>query len=232
MSKDLAPTELLRLISLKEVFGGFAHEIAQPFNAIMIASQVVRLKVERARLAPDQESFLCRRLDLIADQVRRATDIVDELRSFGSEKGREDDRTDLKEVFEKVHGLMAQQFVSRGIDLIWNAPEKPASVSIDFHTAQGILAVALAFARDTVQAVGARTDEHAASFRKTVSVELQAAQAGVSAVFKWSNADLSRDAVTQDLLNNTGITIAGSIVSAKGGALETAADALTVTFPV
>ncbi len=39
----LAHEDILQLTSLREVFGGFAHEIAQPLNAIMIATQVFQL---------------------------------------------------------------------------------------------------------------------------------------------------------------------------------------------
>ena len=241
MSKDLAPAELLRLISLREIFGGFAHEIAQPFNAIMIASQVVRLKVERAQLPPEEEDFLCQRLDLISDQVRRATDIVDELRSFSREEGQKTRGADLREVFEKVHGLMSQQFVSRGIDLTWEALGKLPATSIGFltaapkgrifFTAEGIVVIAMAFARDTVQALGTGKQEHSASYRKAVDVKLQTVGTRVQALFRWAKADPPDGALTIDPQNDTGIMIAGSILSACDGSLETADDSLTITFP-
>jgi nitrogen-specific signal transduction histidine kinase len=231
MSKDLAPAELLRLISLREIFGGFAHEIAQPFNAIMIASQVVRLKVERAQLPPEEEDFLCQRLDLISDQVRRATDIVDELRSFSREEGQKTRGADLREVFEKVHGLMSQQFVSRGIDLTWEALGKLPATSIGFYTAEGIVVIAMAFARDTVQALGTGKQEHSASYRKAVDVKLQTVGTRVQALFRWAKAGPPDGALTIDPQNNAGIMIAGSILSACDGSLETADDSLTITFP-
>ncbi len=231
MSKDLAPTELLRLISLKEIFGGFAHEIAQPFNAIMIASQVLRLKVERAQLPPEQEAFLCQRLDLISDQVRRATDIVDELRSFSREEAQKNRGTDLREVFEKVHGLMSQQFVSRGIDLTWEVLGKLSSTSMGFHTAEGIIVIAMAFARDTVQALGAWKEEHAIPYRKAVDVKLQAVGTPVQALFRWTKADRSDGTLTTDPQDNAGIMVACSILSACDGTLETTDDSVTVTFP-
>ena len=58
----LLQEDLLRLASLGEVFGGFAHEIAQPLNAIMIASQVVQLKVERSALPKEEKEFITQRL--------------------------------------------------------------------------------------------------------------------------------------------------------------------------
>jgi nitrogen-specific signal transduction histidine kinase len=231
MSKDLAPAELLRLISLKEIFGGFAHEIAQPFNAIMIASQVVRLKVERSQLPPEEETFLCQRLDLISDQVRRATDIVDELRSFSREERHETRGADLREVFEKVHGLMSQQFLSRGIDLTWESLGKLPATSIGFHAAEGIIVIAMAFARDMVQALGTGNEDQSASYRKAVDVKLQTVGTRAQALFRWAKADGLDGAVTIDPQNNAGIMIAGSILSACDGGLETADDSLTVTFP-
>jgi len=57
--RDRLPDEdILHLTSLEEVFGGFAHEIAQPLHTIMIASQVLQLKLARTDLADAEKEFL------------------------------------------------------------------------------------------------------------------------------------------------------------------------------
>ncbi len=76
----LSQEDLLRLASLGEVFGGFAHEIAQPLNAIMIASQVVQLKVERSDLPEEEKKFVVHRLSIVTSQVQKASEIVESLR--------------------------------------------------------------------------------------------------------------------------------------------------------
>ena len=53
----LADEDVLQLTAFEELFAGFAHEIAQPLNAIMIASQVIQLKMEAASLTSDEKAF-------------------------------------------------------------------------------------------------------------------------------------------------------------------------------
>ena len=69
---DLQLDEILHLTSFKEIFGGFAHEIAQPLNALMIAAQVIQFKVEQSILLQDEKSYVLQRLDLMMKQVKRA----------------------------------------------------------------------------------------------------------------------------------------------------------------
>ena len=54
---SLADEDVLQLTAFEELYAGFAHEIAQPLNAIMIASQVIQLKIEATGLTSDEKTW-------------------------------------------------------------------------------------------------------------------------------------------------------------------------------
>lgn len=143
----LSQEDLLRLASLGEVFGGFAHEIAQPLNAIMIASQVVQLKVERSDLPEEEKKFVVHRLNIVTSQVQKASEIVESLRLFSGASFSGSGETGLKGIFEKVYGLMGQQFISRGIDLKCECDEALPSIRNNPNLLEGVMVQGLAFAR-------------------------------------------------------------------------------------
>ena len=232
MSKDLDRSELLHLMSLKEVFGGFAHEIAQPLNAVMIASQVLKMKVERSVLPFEEQSFLCKRLDLIADQVRRATEIVNELRAFS----RKDDPTaetgpaDPKTLFEKIHSLMAQQFISRGIELTWTAePDLPA-LALAPHLAESLLVLALALARDFVQ-TAATGPPQGTGAPPAVHVQMRAEPGFVPVRFRCVPGGHRKNGIAEAFRKDPSMTIATSLLASAGGEAQLSEDSFTIRFP-
>ena len=100
--ENVKPEDFLRLTALQELLGGVAHEINQPLNAIMIASQVIRLRVERSHLAEEQEAFLTERLDLISSQAQKAAEIIDNFRSLGDKDESSDTETLFRVLFDQV----------------------------------------------------------------------------------------------------------------------------------
>ncbi|MEJ2718835.1 MAG: histidine kinase dimerization/phospho-acceptor domain-containing protein, partial [Deltaproteobacteria bacterium] len=164
--------DFLRLTALEELLGGVAHEINQPLNAIVIASQVIRLRVERSRLPEEEEAFLTERLDLIASQAQRAAQIMESFRSLGAVDISSDTQSSFQALFEQIQALMGQQFISRGIDLICETHDPPSPVKGAPQTIRGIMVQALAFARDMVQAIGDWHEKHGIAYKRTLNVSL------------------------------------------------------------
>lgn len=147
-----SPIEILRLKALKEAVGGFAHEISQPLNALMIASQVVKMVVQKSGLNQSEQNFILQRLDLVTAQVRKAGSIIDNLRSFVRGTSSTADNTNLVDVIHFVISLMGQQLSARGIRLVQNISEENLVTSLDRSTSECIIIAALAYARDQVEA--------------------------------------------------------------------------------
>ncbi len=66
----LADEDVLQLTTFEELFAGFAHEIAQPLNAVMIASQVIQIKIDGTSLSPDEKAFFTQRLGIVTSQIQ------------------------------------------------------------------------------------------------------------------------------------------------------------------
>ncbi|MDQ7783726.1 MAG: hypothetical protein RDU20_12655 [Desulfomonilaceae bacterium] len=227
----LSQEEVLRLVTLREVFGGFAHEIAQPLNAIMIASQVVQLSVQRSLLADEEKSFLTDRLGIVSSQVQRATHIVETVRGFSQPKSLVSGKRDLKTSFQSVYGLMGQQFVGHGVKLKWECQDPLPPLSMDPHLAELVLVQGLAFARSSVEAVGERHEEKGMSFDRQVEVRLWSEQGRSVASITWNAGEFPNRIVLMDPSTHAGLLSAGAVLESVGGILETPARKVVMTFP-
>jgi nitrogen fixation/metabolism regulation signal transduction histidine kinase len=223
--------DLLRLASLGEVFGGFAHEIAQPLNAIMIASQVVQLKVERSSLTEEEKAFIVHRLKIVASQVQKASEIVDSLRVFSGANFSGFSETGLKKIFDKIHGLMGQQFISRSIELKWECDEALPPIGHNPNLVEGIIVQGLAFARDAVAAIGVWHDQRGIPYKKFLTVRCSELGGACAADIMWPSGAFPSDMSVMDVQNHIGLATAGKILSSIGGRLETTASTLRITFP-
>jgi len=181
----LSQEDLLRLASLGEVFGGFAHEIAQPLNAIMIASQVVQLKVERSDLPEEEMKFIVHRLNIVTSQVQKASGILENLRLFSGANFSGFGETGLKGIFEKIYGLMGQQFISRGIELKCECDEALPSIRNNPNLLEGVMVQGLAFGRDAVAALGVWHDQRNIPYKKFLTVRFTEQDGACAADILW-----------------------------------------------
>jgi C4-dicarboxylate-specific signal transduction histidine kinase len=227
----LSEEDLLQLISLREVVSGFAHEIAQPLNAIMIASQVLQLRVQRSFLSEDEKSFLVNRLDIMSSQVQRATEIVETLRAFCNPRILPAGSVSIKEAFETVHGLMGQQFTGRGMELVWEHGDPLPPVGADPYAVEFLLVQGLSFARDSVEAAAEWHTQNGLHYRKFVSVKLMPANGGSAALITWNNGQVPEQVLVLDPTTNVGLAAAESILASIGGSLSTSPSSLLMRVP-
>lgn len=223
--------EMLYLISLREVFGGFAHEMAQPLNAVMIASQVVQLKLDRTLLSEEEKGFLKDRLNIVSAQVQRATEIVEKLLLFSRGTVRGGQTKGLKEIFEEVHGLMGQQFLGRGIDLTWVCDDLPPTKCENVSLLKGIIVQALAFARDSVSAIEAHQERHGKSYTKRVQVNFAPEDRDSCMRIEWDAGESQPSHELTDSTKHTGLLAANAVISNLGGRLEASDSGLAIIFP-
>ena len=150
IQKGLSPEEILHLTSLREIFNGFTHEIAQPLHTIMIASQVLQLKISRTNFVETDKDFLTQRLDIVVNQIQRATQIIESMRRFARGEQHDGYPINARELLNRVQTLMGQQFAGRGIDLIVKSEEGLPSLAGNPAIVEDVLVHCLAFARDTI----------------------------------------------------------------------------------
>lgn len=227
----LSLEDILHLISIKEIFGGFAHEVAQPLNAIMIASQVIQLKLDRSGLSDEERTFLVQKLSLVSSQVNRAAQIVESLRAFTRGSRLKADKADLRTAFEKVHGLMGQQFIGRGIELTWEADDSLPEIHRELNIVEGILVQGLAFARDTVEALGKWHDEKGFVYSRSVLVRLSPANGRPAVRASWSLGKFPDNLQSIDIAAHAGLSTARSLLSSFGGVVQKSPNAILITFP-
>jgi two-component system, LuxR family, sensor kinase FixL len=224
------PGEILHLTSLAEVFGGFAHEIAQPLNAIMIASQVLQLKVERSDLSNPEKNFLLQRLVTVTNQVQRASDIVEALRGFTR---RNPDRagTLVADIFRRVFGLMEQQFMIRSITVDVDLADDLPPITGDMDTIQEIMVQGLAFSRDAVSAIGNWHNAQGAPYDKRLQVSFSQTESEQSMHMDWDLGQFPKGSSVLDPGVHLGLSTAGFVLGSNGGSLSARDDGLTLAFP-
>lgn len=227
----LSHEDILHLISMKEIFGGFAHEVAQPLNAIMIASQVIQLKLDRSGLSDEEKNFLVQKLALVSSQVNRAAQIVESLRAFARGTGPRKDKIDIRTAFERVYGLMGQQFIGRGIELSWESGESLPQTGGEPNILEGVLVQGLAFVRDTVEALGKWHDEKGIDFKRMAHVRLVPVNGNSAMHAAWNSGEFPEKTQPVDTASHAGLCTARSVLSSIGGSLQTSREALLIIFP-
>ncbi len=228
--EDKERADILHLTSLQEVFGGFAHEIAQPLNAVMIAAQVIQLKVQQSVLLEEEKAYMVQRLNLISNQVKRASEIVESIRLFSRADRSSTKEVDLRAVLQKILGLMGQQFMGRGIELRWESAEDISLVSGNPHLIEGIVVQALAYARDAVEATNSWHEGTGILYRKSLLVQLANLDACARLRLTWDRGEFPQGRLPVDANTRRGLLAADSILSTTGGLLEFSDDSLGLTF--
>jgi len=225
------PKDMLHLLSLAEIFGGFSHEIAQPLNVIMMASQLIRLKTDQAGLAEEDEAYIAQRSDLISTQVRKIANIIETVRDFSRGVPRTQAARGIQAILEEVRGLTGEQFANRGIDLTWDTQAPlPACTGADLPTFEGIMLQGLAFARDTVQALGAWHKDRELPYEKRVKVKALD-EAGCCVVsLSWDRCGFPEGLFAVEPRSRVGLVLAESVISTMGGSLITAPSSIDITL--
>jgi nitrogen fixation/metabolism regulation signal transduction histidine kinase len=206
------------------------HEVRQPLNVIMLACRVIKLKTEQSSLPADVSSVLVQRSDLIASQVRRATDIVKGLSEFNKGLGSDQGETDVAAVFHKVHDLMEQQFSTRQITLEWDSGNVSLLVTVPERIVEGIVVQGLAFGRDTVQAISDWHKGQNSLYFPRVNVTLNDENGLITLFLAWETGQLPRGTYLIDPQTHPGLLVTSSILASNGGSLQTAQDSLRITF--
>jgi nitrogen-specific signal transduction histidine kinase len=224
--------EILHWASVREILGGFAHEVAQPLNAIMIASQVIQLRVERSLLSDSEKAFVLHRLNIVVSQVERASKLVERFRGFGRGDPGRSEAPDTAHLFHLVYGLMEQQFTVRGIRVVVDRDKVLPVITDDPATIEGSLVQALAFAREAVGAIGQWHESRGMAYERTLLVQLEAQERTQTVRMAWNRGDVPEGTELCDPTARGGLQVASQLVSERGGTLTARDGEVLVTVPV
>ena len=103
-----------KLATLGELTTGVAHELNNPLNNIGLFIGNV---IDQVRLGQIEGERLVRQLDKAMEQVRKATEIISHLRTFGRAAPVSVDQVDVDEVIVRSLSLMHEQLRLRGIEM-------------------------------------------------------------------------------------------------------------------
>ena len=96
-----------RLAELGELATGVAHELNQPLNAILMTASNIGVNLEREELT---DSYLSGKLDRIEGQVRRASNIVNDLKAFARAEKLDKSPVRVSSVVSHCVEMIAAQF--------------------------------------------------------------------------------------------------------------------------
>ncbi|MFK5980660.1 MAG: ATP-binding protein [Rhizobiaceae bacterium] len=111
--------EASNLAALGRLSAGLSHELNQPLAAILNFAENGRRLLDRARTSDAAEN-----LSQIADQTRRITRIIRNLRAFARQEHRPSERIDLVEVTKKALEIMQSEIMSAGVTLNSDIPDR------------------------------------------------------------------------------------------------------------
>jgi len=118
--------QVSKLASIGELATGVAHELNNPLNNIgLIAGNLLE---SLKHFKEPYVASLQRNLSMVADQVRRATDIITSLRTFGRAAGTQKGPVNVHDVVRAAAVLVAQQLRLHNVDLRVNSMSDQAIV--------------------------------------------------------------------------------------------------------
>lgn len=152
-----------RLSSLGEMATGVAHEINQPLSIISMQCQVMRRAARQL-----EEPSIIEGLEVIREQVDRASRIIDNMRGYARLDGGEEE-TDLPELVERSLVFFREQFRQHRIHLHTEVADDLPPVRLNPQQFEQIVVNFLSNARF---ALNLREAEAGPDFRKEVVLRL------------------------------------------------------------
>jgi len=139
-----------RLIALGEMAAGMAHELRQPLNAISVAAEGLRLRVDRGM--PLDAVKVNRATDWIMGQARRMSGLIEHLRLFSRDRSEQPHEiVQLDETVGAALGVVEGQLRLRDIDVRRDLGSDLPPILGDQYRLEQVLLNLLANARDAVE---------------------------------------------------------------------------------
>ena len=138
-----------KLATLGELTTGIAHELNNPLNNIglFVGNAIDLIELEVAEAEPE---LIMRELRSAMQQVRKATEIISHLRTFGRAAPVSFEAVDIAQVVERALSLMHEQLRLRQIEVRLRFPDEPVVVTGNAIQIEQVFINLLTNARDAL----------------------------------------------------------------------------------
>ncbi len=109
-----------KLASMGEMSTGIAHELNQPLNIIRMSTDMLEEMLEEGDVPKD---VLAQKLARISEQVSRAAEITNYMRSFGKDDAKENAHFLIIDAIHDATGIIREQYRSHNIELEFDLPK-------------------------------------------------------------------------------------------------------------
>ncbi len=211
-----------KLATLGELTTGVAHELNNPLNNIGL---YVGNVIDRARLGALDSEGLVADLEKVMDQVRKATEIISHLRTFGRAAPVSLERTDVHEVIRRSLMLVQEQLKQRGIEVAFDLSPDGAFVLANPIQLEQVFINLLTNARDAL-ADAAEREIRIASLREGDRLWITVTDTGPGIPPEVEPRVFDPFFTTKEVGSGTGLglSITYSIVKEHGGAITVASE--------
>jgi signal transduction histidine kinase len=120
---------LERFTALGQLAGGLAHEIKNPLNFISLALDQLRARYAR-QLSQDGDNFV-RQLQLMKDEVRRLSELVQSFLNYGKPIEIHPAPTDVRKLVDSVLAISESKMRSQGIKVREEVDGVPTVLNVD-----------------------------------------------------------------------------------------------------
>ncbi|MDD3311624.1 ATP-binding protein [Pseudodesulfovibrio sp.] len=148
IEKDAQLIQAGKMKSLGEMSAGVAHELNQPLNAIKMGSEFLAMMSEEGIEVP-KEHFL-EVVREISNQVDRATEIINTLRSFGRKSDILEEPVNLNQPVRAVMSMIRRQFELGDIRFELNLADDLPAILAHSNRLQQVVFNMVANARDAI----------------------------------------------------------------------------------
>ncbi len=149
IERDAQIFQTTKMQTLGEMSAGMAHELTQPLNAIKIGNDYLRRMVRggKALSSTELESVAT----AVANQVKRASDIINRLREFGRKPDFKKEPVDLNAVITSVLEIIGQQLALNNIHVHYKLDDNLPPIVANFNRLEQVMFNLVSNARDAIE---------------------------------------------------------------------------------
>ncbi len=232
MSDQEQPTSAedgMRSSLLTEMVGGLSHELAQPLNAINLACEVIRLKLERSGLSDAEKQFFFVRVGGIKTQVTKASLVIDQFRRLFSDQPSDSAPVDLEKSLNKIVGLLGQQLNSRGISLSTDVLQQGCLAACPGQAIELAIAQCVVFVRCRLEQIRKSAELKGSTANSCMVARIENRESTCLLQFRWNDDcdELAAEGFSQ-LVVSSGILETRDSLRKHGGELTMAPGLITI----
>jgi PAS domain S-box-containing protein len=149
MVKETELIQASKMSTLGEMATGMAHELNQPLSTIEVGTQFIRDSVKQGQQISEADLVLVS--EQMAQQVARASRIIDHLREFGRKADLQREKVDINQPLKGVFTVLGQQLKVRGIEVIHDLKEDLPPIIGDNIRLEQVIVDLVINARDAME---------------------------------------------------------------------------------